>query len=101
MSAVISLAEAKAKREPHVSGEAFCIGCNHTWRGVWPLGTIDLECPSCKRKTGRGTFEVSPQEGSHVFQCPPIKKGGRIDLGKDQSAQRLEPAIQRLLPGYR
>ena len=69
MTTVISLADAKAAREPHVTGEAFCIGCNHTWRGVWPLGTTDLECPNCKRKTGRGTFEVSPQEGSHVYQC--------------------------------
>lgn len=66
---VVNLAEAKAKREPHVAGEAFCIGCDHIWTGVWPLGTTDLECPNCKRKTGRSTFEVSPQPGAMAFTC--------------------------------
>ena len=66
---VVSLAEAKAAREAHIQGEAFCMGCNHNWRGVWPLGTTELECPECKRMMGRSTYEVSPQPNSKVYEC--------------------------------
>ena len=66
---IVSFSEAKAAREPHVQGKAFCIACNHNWRGVWPLGVTELECPECKRMMGRSTFEISPQEGQMVYEC--------------------------------
>jgi len=69
MNNVVSLTDAKAAREPHISGEAFCIGCNHHWQGVWPLGVTEFECPECKRMTGKSTFEVAPGEGSLVYEC--------------------------------
>lgn len=35
------------ERGAHLSGEAFCVGCGHEWVAVAPVGTIELECPSC------------------------------------------------------
>ena len=69
MNNVVSLTDAKAAREPHISGEAFCIGCNHHWQGVWPLGVTEFECPECKRMMGRSTYEVSPHPESRVYEC--------------------------------
>lgn len=66
---IIDFAQAKADREPHVSGEAFCIGCSHTWAGVWPLGVTELECPECKRMMGRSKYEVMPPKGTLSFTC--------------------------------
>lgn len=38
---------------PHLCGKAYCIGCQHTWDAVAPVGTVWLECPKCKTPKGR------------------------------------------------
>jgi len=34
--------------QPHLSGEARCLGCGHEYVCVTPVGTVqNLECPQC------------------------------------------------------
>jgi DNA-directed RNA polymerase subunit RPC12/RpoP len=66
---IVSLEEARAKREPHVAGEAYCMACDHRWTGVWPMGVTELECPNCKSMKGRSTFEIAPQADALVYEC--------------------------------
>ena len=40
-----------AKR-PHWSGIASCLRCKHEWVAVAPVGTDDLQCPSCGSGSG-------------------------------------------------
>ena len=32
---------------PWCCGPCECLQCGAEWRGVWPLGCCDLECPEC------------------------------------------------------
>ena len=50
---VIDLAQAKADREPHLSGAAVCLACKHEWVAVAPVGTVWMECPACSLERGR------------------------------------------------
>jgi hypothetical protein len=54
---------------PHGSGEAFCLGCDHRWIAVAPVGETVFECPSCKAHKGRWKFEFMPADGQLVRQC--------------------------------
>lgn len=51
MSNVIDFNAARIKNQPHVSGEAVCIGCKHRWTAVrkHEPGVLQpwIECPSC------------------------------------------------------
>lgn len=70
MSEVVSLSEAREKRQPHVSGEAVCLDCRHTWVAVVPLGVIWMECPSCSLQRGRFKFQhVCGKERHWVCHC--------------------------------
>lgn len=66
---VISFAEAKAEREPHLAGEALCIGCRHKWACVAPVGTWQLECPTCGAMKGIFRYPIGAQEGDLGFAC--------------------------------
>lgn len=61
--------EPEPEPEPHGSGEAFCIGCSHTWVAVAPVGTVDLQCPKCLCHKGKWKFEFFPSEGQMVRVC--------------------------------
>ena len=50
MGELISLAE----QRPHISGNALCLECDDQWLAVAPVGTVELECPSCS--TWKGVF---------------------------------------------
>lgn len=69
MTGIIDLAKAREARAPHCSGTAFCMACNHEWNGVWPAGSVDLECPECRARVGRSRYEVRPGDGTLVWQC--------------------------------
>jgi hypothetical protein len=69
VSNIIDLAQRREERQPHVVGEAFCMGCNHTWTGTWPAGVVDLECPECHAKRGRSTYDVAPPKGTRAWTC--------------------------------
>lgn len=57
------------RKEPHGSGEAFCIGCGHEWVAVAPVGVTHLQCPECKTMKGHFKFEYYPEVGSFVREC--------------------------------
>lgn len=45
---VISLAEAREARMPHLAGKTRCLGCGHEAVGVSPAGTFSgMECTQC------------------------------------------------------
>lgn len=59
----------KEDEGPFAQGEVFCIGCNHVWQAVAPVGTTQLECPGCGASKGRWRFEFAPNEGQLVREC--------------------------------
>lgn len=61
--------EFKPKGEPHLSGEAVCIGCRHAWEATAPVGTDNLECPSCGSMKGLFRYPVSADVGDSLFVC--------------------------------
>jgi len=65
---VVSLADERQKRSPHISGAAKCLACQHRWMAVAPTGTIWLDCPSCTLERGRFIAQCEA-EGPHLH-CP-------------------------------
>lgn len=61
--------ESEPVLEQHGHGEAFCIGCGHTWQAVAPTGTTQLECPQCSALKGHWKFEFAPPPGTEVREC--------------------------------
>lgn len=61
---VISFEQAKAARDPHLSGPAVCLACQHKWVAVAPVGAVWLECPACSLERGRYVGQVS-RDGDH------------------------------------
>lgn len=60
---VISLEQFKEQRNidddgPFLAGPAMCVICKHEWAAVAPVGTFDLECPSCGFFKGHFKFAV-------------------------------------------
>lgn len=55
--------------QPHVTGEAFCLQCDHWWVAVAEVGTTRLECPECHAMKGLFAFECVPAEGTLVREC--------------------------------
>ena len=54
---------------PHGVGAAFCIGCDHEWEAISPVGTERLECPGCHAVKGIFKFEFAPNVGTQVREC--------------------------------
>lgn len=54
---------------PHLQGQARCLACRHEWQAVAPIGTFDLECPSCGLMRGAWTFPVVAPAGTVVWRC--------------------------------
>lgn len=67
MSNVVSLAERKAEMTPHLTGRAQCVGCQHEWQAVAPIGTDALECPACGLH--KGHFAHPVMVGERVWTC--------------------------------
>ena len=56
------------KREQHLSGAAFCMQCDSTWTAVAPVGTVELECPTCH--THKGLFKFPAQTAEpEIWTC--------------------------------
>ncbi len=51
----------KEPDEPHLSGDAFCVTCGHRWAATAPVGTIQLECPSCHAMRGVFKYPCEPE----------------------------------------
>ena len=69
MSETIDFARAKAERSPHLSGQARCVACKHEWAAVAPLGTLQLECPSCGLERGQWAYPFSLDKGQMIYVC--------------------------------
>lgn len=65
----IDFAKAKAERTPHITGKAKCTACKHEWVAVAPVGTLQMECPSCELQRGQWIYPFSPAEGEQIFVC--------------------------------
>ena len=59
----------KPREEPHMSGKAHCIQCDHVWGAVAPVGTVFLECPECKTQKGRFVGHCAPDDGVEFREC--------------------------------
>jgi len=57
------------KPEPHMSGQAVCIGCRHEWVQAAPIGTWQYECPNCGAMKGLFKHPVGAIEGDLAFVC--------------------------------
>ncbi len=93
MGALVSLAAARQERTPHLSGEAKCIGCQHQWVAVAPIGAVMLDCPVCSLPKGRmvnpclhegstwvcacgnDLFRISPTAGVYCTNCADVQEG--------------------------
>lgn len=73
---VVSLAEAKREREPHIEGPAHCVLCGHKWHAVMEarpyrenLANLDpfIECPACHATKGILTY-ANHRPGPH-WKC--------------------------------
>lgn len=59
----------KEPEEPHLSGNAQCIGCGHKWVAVAPVGTVVMDCPECTLPKGRFRNACAPVEDAEIWQC--------------------------------
>jgi hypothetical protein len=55
---VVSLDDARLKRQRHRAGPAVCRTCGYTWIAVHPVTVLVLECPRCHTLTGDACEEV-------------------------------------------
>lgn len=58
------------RKWPHLSGDAHCLDCNHTWLAVAPVERDSewLECPYCR--CCRGRFKYNVQMSELQYECP-------------------------------
>jgi len=63
MADVINIDE----QRPHLTGEARCVACGHTWVAVAPVGTKELECPECLTEKGLYRYNVVPN--GKIWEC--------------------------------
>jgi hypothetical protein len=57
------------KPDPHLAGGARCLACQHEWEASAPVGTWQLECPSCGLMKGMFRYPIGAMEGDSVFVC--------------------------------
>lgn len=57
-------------QKPHLSGQALCTSCHHTWPAVAPLGVAQLACPECATMNGVWMNPVGVPPGLEVKTCP-------------------------------
>jgi len=95
MANIVDLAAARSERREHdhMTGSARCLGCQHQWEAVAPIGTTELECPACGLKKGRfanpvvrgdvtwtcacsnDLFRISGQAQVYCANCGAIQEG--------------------------
>ena len=64
---ILNLSQAREARTPHLRGRARCLGCQHEWEAVAPVGTTNgLDCPACGLAKGVYVSLVTPKT---VWQC--------------------------------
>jgi hypothetical protein len=66
---IVSLAAEREARQPHWQGTAYCVGCQHEWEAVAPIGTMWIDCPSCELPKGTAKFPFGAQPGDLLLTC--------------------------------
>lgn len=66
---VVQLDRERENRTPHLAGRARCIACGHMWAAVAPVGTWQLECPTCKTLRGVWFAPCIGSEGEPFWAC--------------------------------
>jgi len=66
---VVSLSAEREARQPHWAGAVHCVGCQHEWQGVAPVGTLWLECPECHEPKGHPKYPFGGGVGDYEFEC--------------------------------
>jgi len=66
-------------RRPHLSGPARCVGCQHKWSAVAPIGEVALTCPSCGADKGGRMAMVVPKEAVWTCNCGNVFMLVRVD----------------------
>ncbi len=69
MAEIVDLADRRADRTPHLSGEARCMLCGHEWQAVAPVGVPWLECPACRYMKGHFKYAVQRSGVEWTCQC--------------------------------
>lgn len=69
MSAEVVPFRKPEREDPHLAGHALCIGCRHEWAAVAPVGTWQLECPSCATLKGVWRYPCGGAVGDAIFRC--------------------------------
>ena len=57
------------KLDPHLSGMAQCLGCQHRWAAVAPIGTFQIQCPQCSTLKGVWTYPAGLPDGTARWTC--------------------------------
>jgi hypothetical protein len=50
----------KEETEPHLSGDAICLGCKYKFVAVVPVGMTEFSCPSCESNRAIMANPVAP-----------------------------------------
>jgi len=50
------------------TGKYYCKTCEHRWEGTHPTG-IPLECPMCKKMTGRSVQPINAMKNEQKLRC--------------------------------
>lgn len=66
---VISFTAEREARKPHWEGKVHCVGCQHEWEGVAPLGTLWVDCPSCGLPKGAPKHPFGAGQDDLLFKC--------------------------------
>jgi len=68
MGEVVYLNNVKDGDGAHLTGEVICTSCHKIWTGVVPVGTHELECPSCHTMKGVFKHHLAPVT-NEVWAC--------------------------------
>ena len=68
MGALLDFKRPEPAPDPMMRGTALCIACKHEWQATAPVGTSQLECPSCTAHRGVFKHPCEPSGGTR-FVC--------------------------------
>lgn len=49
--------------------QCVCANCKYEWKGSYPVGTADMQCPQCNRPRGGFKYPFGPGQGDSGWNC--------------------------------
>lgn len=83
-----SLADARAKKNPRLEGDAKCFGCGHQWEGSAAIGTHELQCPKCDLMKGVWIGPCIGSDDELVYTCQCGSECMRVLKNKKTGSER-------------